>query len=111
MADFGLPTDILHSLGLCSVEVLVLLKKPAMPNKPDASNPAMTISLTIVDHWRRVADLESSRRLRRRERGADYVQLLVLALRARTRSWTGHREPHNQTAFDCEAHGAGQHRD
>ena len=24
---------------------------------------------------------------------------------------TGHREPHNQTAFACTAHGAGQHRD
>ena len=44
-------------------------------------------------------------------RGADYVQLLVPSLRARTRSWTGHREPHNQTSFACEAHGAGQHRD
>ena len=44
-------------------------------------------------------------------RGADCVQLLVPALRARTRSWTGHREPHKQTAFACEAHGAGQHRD
>ena len=44
-------------------------------------------------------------------RGADCVQLLVPALRARTRSWTGHRGPHNQTAFACEAHGAGQHRD
>ena len=44
-------------------------------------------------------------------RGADYVQLLVPSLRARTRSWTGHREPHNQTSFACDAHGAGQHRD
>jgi hypothetical protein len=32
-------------------------------------------------------------------RGADYVQLLVPSLRARTRSWTGHRTPINQTAF------------
>jgi len=24
---------------------------------------------------------------------------------------TGHREPHNQTAFACTAPGAGQHRD
>ncbi len=44
-------------------------------------------------------------------RGADSVQLLVPALRARTRRWTGHREPHKQTAFACEAHGADQHRD
>jgi len=44
-------------------------------------------------------------------RGADFVQLLVPSLRARTRSWTGHRAPYNQTAFACTAHGAGQHRD
>ncbi|MDY6857667.1 MAG: hypothetical protein SWO11_23805, partial [Thermodesulfobacteriota bacterium] len=31
--------------------------------------------------------------------------------RARTRYLTGHREPHNQTAFACAAPGAGQHRD
>jgi len=38
--------------------------------------------------------------------------LLVPALRARTRyNWTGHREPHNQNAFACTAHGAGQDRD
>ncbi|WP_300465491.1 hypothetical protein, partial [Desulfobacula sp.] len=30
-------------------------------------------------------------------RGADFVQLLVPSLRARTRSWTGHRTPINQT--------------
>ena len=46
----------------------------------------------------------------RRERGADYVQFLVPAPCARTRNWTGHREPHKKTAFACEAHGAGQHR-
>jgi hypothetical protein len=28
------------------------------PNKPDAVNPAMALWLTIVDQWRRVADLE-----------------------------------------------------
>ena len=44
-------------------------------------------------------------------RGADFVQPLVPALRARTRYWTGHREPHNQAALACTAHGAGQHRD
>jgi len=47
-------------------------------------------------------------------RGADFVQHLehlAPSLRAGTRSWTGHREPHNQTAFACTAHGAGQHRD
>jgi len=44
-------------------------------------------------------------------RGADYVEYLVPALRAGTRYSTGHREPHNQTAFACAAHGAGQHRD
>ena len=44
-------------------------------------------------------------------RGADYVQPLAPSLRAGTRSWTGHREPYNQTAFACTAHGAGQHRD
>jgi len=44
-------------------------------------------------------------------RGADYVKYLVPSLRARTRYLTGHREPHNQTAFACAAPGAGQHRD
>ena len=44
-------------------------------------------------------------------RGADYVQLLVPSLRARTRSWTWHREHHNQATLACDAHGAGQHRD
>jgi hypothetical protein len=29
-----------------------------VPNKPDPANPAMTLWLTIDDHWRRVADLE-----------------------------------------------------
>ena len=44
-------------------------------------------------------------------RGADCVQPLVPALRARTRYWTGHREPHNQATLACAAPGAGQHRD
>ena len=44
-------------------------------------------------------------------RGADFAKLLVPSLRARTRSLTGHREPHNQTAFACTAPGADQHRD
>ena len=44
-------------------------------------------------------------------RGADCVQPLVPALRARTRYWTGHRELYNQAALACTAHGAGQHRD
>ena len=44
-------------------------------------------------------------------RGADYVEHLVQAPCARTRCSTGHREPHNQTAFACAAPGAGQHRD
>jgi len=46
-----------------------------------------------------------------RNRGADYVEHLVPSLRAGTRNSTGHREPHNQTAFACTAPGAGQHRD
>jgi hypothetical protein len=29
-----------------------------LPNKPDAENPAMTLSLTIEGHWRRADDLE-----------------------------------------------------
>lgn len=29
-----------------------------MPNKPDAVNPAMSLSLTIETHWRRITDLE-----------------------------------------------------
>jgi hypothetical protein len=44
-------------------------------------------------------------------RGADFVQPLAPALRAGTRSWTGHRDPHNQAALACTAPGAGQHRD
>jgi len=44
-------------------------------------------------------------------RGADCVQPLVPALRARTRYWTGRRELYNQAALACTAHGAGQHRD
>ena len=44
-------------------------------------------------------------------RGADCVQPLVPALRARTRYWTGHRELYNQAALACTAPGAGQHRD
>jgi len=44
-------------------------------------------------------------------RGADFVQLLVPLLRARTRSWTGHHEHYNQATLACNAHDAGQHRD
>jgi len=44
-------------------------------------------------------------------RGADFVQHLAPALRARTRCWTRHREQHMQAALACTAHGAGQHRD
>jgi hypothetical protein len=33
-------------------------REAASFNKPDAANPAMTLWLTIEDHWRRVADLE-----------------------------------------------------
>jgi len=44
-------------------------------------------------------------------RGADFVQPLVSALRARTRYWTGHGEPHNQAALACTAPGSGQRRD
>src|ERR1022692_658857 len=30
----------------------------ASPNKPDATNPAITLWLTVDDRWRRIADLE-----------------------------------------------------
>ena len=46
-----------------------------------------------------------------KNRGADFVNLLALSLRARTRSLTRHRAPHNQAALACAAHGAGQLRD
>jgi len=36
-------------------------------------------------------------------RGADCVKLLAPAPCARTRNWTGHREPHNQTTLACTA--------
>ena len=41
-------------------------------------------------------------------RGADFVQRLVLAPGARTRHWTGHRVVRKQA---CIRHGAGQRRD
>ena len=47
----------------------------------------------------KTADLDRSRRLRRRECGADCVQPLIPALCARTRNWTGRRELFNQAAL------------
>jgi hypothetical protein len=47
--------------------------------------------------WLAAADLVVLGGCAAENRGADFVKLLVPSLRARTRSLTGHREPHNQT--------------